>query len=45
MRRTGRTPIEDNAAYGDLDKPYGQVIYGQFLIKYSKYVDIIMGFT
>jgi len=31
MRRTGRTPIDDNAAYGDLDKQYAQVIYGQFL--------------
>ena len=31
MRRTGRTPIDDNAVYGDLDKPYAQVIYRQFL--------------
>ena len=28
MRRTGRTPIDDNAVYGDLDKQYAQVIYG-----------------
>ncbi len=31
MRRTGRTPIDDNAVYGDLDKSEREVISGQFL--------------
>ncbi len=32
MRRTGRTPIDDNAVNGNLDKSDAQVIYAQFLI-------------
>ncbi len=31
MSRTGRTPIDDNAVYGDLDKSDREVISGQFL--------------
>ncbi len=35
MSRTGRTPIDDNAVYGDLDKSEREVILGQFLTIYS----------
>ncbi len=31
MRRTGRTPIDDNAVNGNLDKSDAQVFYAQFL--------------
>ncbi len=31
MRRTGRTPIDDNAVNGNLDNSDAQVIYAQFL--------------
>ncbi len=35
MSRTGRTPIDDNAVYGDLDKSEREVISGQFLTIHS----------